>query len=62
MATVLSMPHNEQEYQQLVDLLDILIDQVGEDETHPLASLMEVIGALIERYEAEHVPELTGKE
>jgi HTH-type transcriptional regulator/antitoxin HigA len=61
-AAMLSMPHNEQEYQQLVDLLDILIDEVGEDETHPLASLMEVIGALIERYEAEHVPELTGEE
>jgi HTH-type transcriptional regulator/antitoxin HigA len=33
---------------------------VGEDESHPLASLMEVLGALIERYEAEHVPELGG--
>ncbi len=28
-------------------------------ETHPLASLMEVVGVLIERYEEEHVPELT---
>ncbi len=61
-ATILFVPHNDQEYRQLVDLLDILIDEVGEDETHPLASLMEVIGALIERYEAEHVPELTGTE
>ena len=39
--------------------LDALIDEVGEEETHPLASLMEVIGVLIERYEEEHVPELT---
>ncbi len=39
-------------------MLDSLIDQVGEDETHPLASLMEVIGVLIENYETEHVPEL----
>jgi HTH-type transcriptional regulator/antitoxin HigA len=38
--------------------LDDLIDEVGEDETHPLASLMDVIGVLIERYEDEHVPEL----
>ena len=30
-----------------------------EDETHALASLMEVIGVLIEKYEEEHVPELT---
>ena len=40
-------------------MLDTLIDLVGEDETHPLASLMEVIGVLIEKYEDEHVPELT---
>lgn len=46
------------EYEKLVDVLDQLIDQIGEDETHPLASLMEVIGTLIEKYEDEHVPEL----
>jgi HTH-type transcriptional regulator/antitoxin HigA len=40
-------------------VLDNLIDVVGEDEDHPLASLMEVIGVLIEKYEDEHVPELT---
>ena len=42
-----------------VALHDALIDEVGEEETHPLASLMEVVGVLIERYEEEHVPELT---
>jgi len=31
---------------------------VGENKSHPLASLMEVIGVLIEKYEDEHVPEL----
>jgi HTH-type transcriptional regulator/antitoxin HigA len=41
--------------------LDTLIDAVGEDETHPLASLMEIVGVLIERYEEEHVPELTSE-
>jgi HTH-type transcriptional regulator/antitoxin HigA len=58
LSTVLFVPHTEQEYQRLVALLDSLIDRVGEDESHPLASLMEVLGALIERYEDEHVPEL----
>jgi HTH-type transcriptional regulator/antitoxin HigA len=53
------VPHTEEEYQQLVTFLDALIDEVGEDETHPLASLMEVVGVLIERYEEEYVPELT---
>lgn len=52
------VPHTEEEYEHLVDILDSLIDQVGEDENHPLASLMEVIGVLIENYENEHIPEL----
>jgi HTH-type transcriptional regulator / antitoxin HigA len=52
--------HNEAEYNQLVGVLDQLIDQVGEDETHPLASLMEVIGALITQYEDQHVPDING--
>ena len=52
------VPHTEEEYRRLVGLLDSLIDEVGEDESHPLASLMEIIGVLIEKYEAEHVPEL----
>ena len=59
LAPVVFVPHAEREYQQLVALLDNLIDVVGENENHPLASLMEVIGVLIEKYEDEHVPELT---
>lgn len=48
-----------EEYRRLVALLDELTDEVGENEAHPLASLMEIIGVLIEKYEEEHVPELT---
>ncbi len=59
LAPVVFVPHEESEYQQLVEMLDNLIDVVGENEDHPLASLMEVIGVLIEKYEDEHVPELT---
>ncbi|MBW4514947.1 MAG: hypothetical protein KME11_06950 [Timaviella obliquedivisa GSE-PSE-MK23-08B] len=58
MAPNVFIPHTPAEYEQLVELLDRLIDQVGEDETHPLASLMEVFGVLIENYETENVPEL----
>lgn len=58
-APVVFVPHTEDDYQRLVAILDELIDTVGEDETHPLASLMEVIGVLIERYEDEHVPPIT---
>ena len=56
---VIFVPHTEGEYQRLVAFLDTLIDVVGENEAHPLAPLMEVIGVLIEKYEDEHVPELT---
>ena len=56
---VVFVPHAQSEYQRLTEVLDTFIDVVGEDEDHPLASLMEVIGVLIEKYEDEHVPELT---
>jgi HTH-type transcriptional regulator/antitoxin HigA len=56
---ILFVPHTKREYQAMVDLLDNLVDEVGEDEKHPLASLMEIVGVLVEKYEDEHVPELT---
>jgi len=50
--------HNEKDYEEAVSLLDSLIDRVGENEKHPLASLLELVGALISQYEDTHVPEL----
>jgi HTH-type transcriptional regulator / antitoxin HigA len=52
LAPLLYVPHSERdserdserEYEALVELLDALIDLVGEDETHPLASLMVADG------------------
>jgi HTH-type transcriptional regulator/antitoxin HigA len=58
LADTVFVPHTEAEYQRLVTLLDGLIDEVGENESHPLASLMEIVGVLIEKYEDERVPEL----
>lgn len=52
------VPRNEAEYERLVSMLDDLIDEVGEEENHPLASLMDVLSALIENYENANVPEL----
>ncbi|RME50382.1 MAG: transcriptional regulator [Caldilineae bacterium] len=54
------VPTNEAEYRQLVRLLDELTDIVRDDENHPLAKLMDVLGVLIERYEDEHIPEPKG--
>ena len=57
---IFSVPHNEKDYKKLVNLLDILIDEVGNDESHHLASLMETIGSLIETYETHKLPEIEG--
>jgi HTH-type transcriptional regulator/antitoxin HigA len=53
------VPHTDADYREVVELLDCGTDEVGEDENHPLASLMDVLGVLIEKYEDEHVPQLT---
>lgn len=57
-ANTIFVPHTNEQYDRLVALLDSLIDQVGEDENHPLASMMDVLGALIENYETKYVPVL----
>lgn len=61
-AKIVFVPHSEAEYRRLVAFLDGLINEVGEEESHPLASLMEVVGVLVERYEVEHVPELSNED
>jgi HTH-type transcriptional regulator/antitoxin HigA len=55
---VFSVPHNEDDYNRLTELLDGLIDEVGNTENHPLSSLMETIGSLIEAYESRHMNEI----
>ncbi|MGD9365861.1 MAG: helix-turn-helix domain-containing protein [Desulfobacteraceae bacterium] len=57
---IFSVPHNQKEYNRLVNILDGLIDEVGENESHPLATLMETLGSLIESYEAQNIPEIEG--
>lgn len=58
--SIFSVPHNEKDYNKLVNFLDSLIDEVGNNEPHPLSSLMETIGSLIEAYEAQKIPEIEG--
>jgi len=58
---IFSVPHNEKDYNKLVNLLDSLIDEVGNNEKHPLTSLMETIGSLIETYESQHINEIEGR-
>ena len=61
LSDTLFVPRTEAEYDRLVATLDKLIDEVGEDENHPLASLMEIIGVMIEYYENANVPELVAQ-
>ena len=56
----LAIPGNRKEYNRQVGLLDELIDEIGEDESHPLASLLETLGSLIETYESADIPEPEG--
>lgn len=58
-APLVFVPQTEEDLAPLVRILDTLIDLIGENEYHPLVSLMDVIGTLVEKYEGEHVPELT---
>lgn len=59
LAPLLAVPRTEAEYARLSAMLDELADAVGEDESHPLASLMDVVGTLVEAYESEHITELS---
>ncbi|RUR09539.1 helix-turn-helix domain-containing protein [Legionella septentrionalis] len=52
--TVFKKPTNDKEYKYLEDILDKLIDEVRDDENHPLALAMQIIGENLEQYDNEH--------
>ncbi|MDB9320871.1 transcriptional regulator [Nodularia spumigena CS-591/04] len=45
---------NEDEYEQAIQRLNNLIDEIGTNEQHPLYNLLDTLGTLIEAYEREH--------
>lgn len=53
---LLRKPANEADYQALVEILNQLLDMVGDDEQHPVAGLITRIGDNLEAYEAVHYP------
>lgn len=57
---IFSVPHTEDEYNRSLYLLNELIDEVGNDETHPWAGVMESLGTLIDAYESKHIPDIKG--
>ena len=46
----------ETDYNRAVTVLDEIVDEIGQQETHPLADLAETLGLFIEAYEDAHVP------
>jgi HTH-type transcriptional regulator/antitoxin HigA len=55
---------NEREYNAAVKRLNELLDEIGDNERHPLYGLLDTLGTLIEIYEEEHyqIPDATGAE
>ncbi len=47
---------SEPDYDQMTKLLNTLLDIVRDDASHPLYSLVSVVGDLIEAYEIDHEP------
>lgn len=45
----------KKDYTRAVEMLDAILDEIGEDEKHPMAELADAISVFIEKYEAEHV-------
>ena len=57
LSPLLAVPRTEAEYDARVALMNELINEIGEDEAHPLVRLLETLGALVAHYEATHYPQ-----
>ena len=55
---------NEQEYDLAVERLNGLLDEIDANEKHPLYTLLDTLGILIQAYEEQHysIPTCTGSE
>lgn len=51
----------KKEYEHAVEMLDAILDEIGEDEKHPMAELADAISVFVERYENEHLALPAGK-
>lgn len=56
-AAPLAHIETELDYERATALLNGLLDAVRDDASHPLYSLVSVVGDLIEAYEIDHEPE-----
>lgn len=58
--TAFKKPENEADYVQLQGMLNQLIDTVRDNEKHPLAIAMQIIGENLEQYDDEDYPNQMG--
>ncbi len=58
----LGVLRSEKDYRKAVAMLDEIIDEIGQDEAHPLADLAEALSLFIHSYEEIHakIAETTG--
>ena len=56
--------HSEQDYDASIVRLNALIDEVGTDESHPLYTLLDTLGLVIQAYEEQHhtIPDTSSAE
>ncbi len=47
---------SESEYEEAIERLNSLIDEVGTNEQHPLYGLLDILGTVIHAYEEKHYP------
>ena len=61
-ATNIAPIRNATHYRRMVAMLEALLDEVGSNEKHPAMGLVDIVGDLIEDYEAAHhpMPNVTG--
>lgn len=57
-SSIIREPQNAEEYDQLAGVLDQLLDIVGQDESHELMGLIDVISHLISIYDDAHIEPL----
>jgi HTH-type transcriptional regulator / antitoxin HigA len=58
----LGVLRSEKDYRRAVAVLDQILDEIGENEAHPLADLAEALALFIHSYEEAHakIPEVSG--
>jgi HTH-type transcriptional regulator / antitoxin HigA len=54
----------EREYDRAVERMNALLDEIGENERHPLYGLLDTLATLVEAYDEEHypMPDVSGAE